>query len=245
MPTVLKLSLLPAGPHPIPTATLSGSDTLAPLPPLPRRSPPRSPVSATLLRYLFPTTRHRARIQLHKLRHDYLPRLKHRAQSRIYRFIVQRQVRKQLRNSPSILSLLRQRGRVAFAKRYKTVKDARAVMTQPSAPGGFGRNGSSQEIGVAGDVAAGSKRAKLKGYLKAANELRQSYQQQYSSGWNNRESWVDNPEDGTPGAYPDASVVRSGSEEMILFPSYARKHYKVKVGFMRRCKCDNSDYLTA
>jgi len=83
-------------------------------------------------------------------------------------------------------------------------------------------------VGVAGDVAAGSKRAKFKGYLKAANELRQTYQQQYAPGWNASDNWVEGPEDGTPGAYPDAAVVRSGDEQMILFPSYARKHYKAK-----------------
>jgi hypothetical protein len=134
-----------------------------------------------------------------------------------------------LHKAPSILTLLRQRSRSVFGKRIKSVKDAREEMTQQSGPGGFSRSASSQNAGIAGDVANGSKRARLKGYLKAANELRQTYQQSYTSGWNNRESWVDNPEDGTASAYPDAAVVRSGDEEMILFPSYARKHYRVKV----------------
>lgn len=76
---------------------------------------------------------------------------------------------------------------------------------------------------------AGSKRAKFKGYLKAANELRQTYQQQYASGWNNRTSYLEEGDDGPPGSYPDAaSVVRSGDEEMVLFPSYARRHIKEK-----------------
>jgi hypothetical protein len=78
-------------------------------------------------------------------------------------------------------------------------------------------------------AAPGSKRARFKGYLKAANELRQTYQQQYTSGWNSRESWLEQPEDGNSSNYPDAAVVRSGDEEMVLFPSYARKHIKVKV----------------
>lgn len=72
----------------------------------------------------------------------------------------------------------------------------------------------------------GSRRAKLKGYLRAANELRQSYMQSISAEWDNR----DNPSElltgGAPGAYPDASIVHGGEEEMILFPSYARKHIK-------------------
>lgn len=65
----------------------------------------------------------------------------------------------------------------------------------------------------------GARRKKLAGYLKAANELRQNY----FSADGTRESH--GPEDG-PGAFPDAAVVRSGNEEMILFPSYARKHVK-------------------
>ncbi|KAF2460389.1 hypothetical protein BDY21DRAFT_280251 [Lineolata rhizophorae] len=75
----------------------------------------------------------------------------------------------------------------------------------------------------------GARRRKLAGYLKAANELRQSYQQSYSSGWGNRERQVTEPYDEqAPGAWPDAAMVRSGDEEMILFPSYARRHIKSK-----------------
>ena len=69
----------------------------------------------------------------------------------------------------------------------------------------------------------GTRRRKIAGYLKAANELRQSYQQSYGLG---------GPGDGTtgeggesmPGAFPDATTSRSGDEEMLLFPSYAVRH---------------------
>lgn len=69
----------------------------------------------------------------------------------------------------------------------------------------------------------GARRKKLAGYLKAANEIRQSYFS--ADGTQHRHG----AEDG-PGSFPDAAVVRSGNEEMILFPSYARKHVKSKVG---------------
>lgn len=68
---------------------------------------------------------------------------------------------------------------------------------------------------------AGARRKKLAGYLKAANEIRQSYFSGDGTGDTR------GPEDG-PGAFPDAAVVRSGNEEMVLFPSYARKHNKGK-----------------
>lgn len=57
------------------------------------------------------------------------------------------------------------------------------------------------------------------GYIKAANELRQSYQSQLSSKWQGEDF------DGSmPGNFPDADIVRGGDEEMLLFPSYARRH---------------------
>jgi hypothetical protein len=68
----------------------------------------------------------------------------------------------------------------------------------------------------------GTRRKKLAGYLKAANDLRQSY---FNADGNREHHSI---EDG-PGAFPDAAVVRSGNEEMILFPSYARKHVESKV----------------
>lgn len=74
----------------------------------------------------------------------------------------------------------------------------------------------------------GTRRRKLAGYLKAANELRQTYQQQYAPGWSRGPSTYEY-EDDTPGGFTDAAVVRNGEEEMILFPSYARKHIKKKV----------------
>lgn len=79
----------------------------------------------------------------------------------------------------------------------------------------------------------GARRRKLAGYLKAANELRQSYQQSYTPSWRAR----DGPDgrygelhEGSPGAYPDgAATAQRGDEELVLFPSYARRHIKSKV----------------
>ena len=74
----------------------------------------------------------------------------------------------------------------------------------------------------AGYPERGARRRKLAGYLKSANELRQSYQQQY--GLSRQNDGVNDDGDSMPGSYPDVSVVRSGDEEMLLFPSYARRH---------------------
>lgn len=73
----------------------------------------------------------------------------------------------------------------------------------------------------------GARRRKLAGYLKAANELRQSYVQSYGLEGSG-DNAADEDEASIPGAFPDVEVVRNGDEEMVLFPSYARRHHKYK-----------------
>jgi len=69
---------------------------------------------------------------------------------------------------------------------------------------------------------SGSRRKKLAGYLKAANDLRQAAQ----SSWGTRDGASD-----ISGAFPEGVTMGSaGDEEMILFPSYARRHIKEMVG---------------
>lgn len=78
--------------------------------------------------------------------------------------------------------------------------------------------------GEAGQRMPGSRREKVRGFLRAANEVRQSYQAQF-------EQRLQGSEDGSmPGDFPDVEIVRSGREEMLLFPSYARRHIKRKSG---------------
>ena len=72
----------------------------------------------------------------------------------------------------------------------------------------------------------GARRKKLAGYLKAANEIRQSYQQSYSQNWGSNNAEIDDDPDGIPGAFPDVSIVSHGDEQLILFPSYAKRHVK-------------------
>ncbi|PGH02890.1 UV damage endonuclease UvdE [Polytolypa hystricis UAMH7299] len=67
----------------------------------------------------------------------------------------------------------------------------------------------------------GTRRRKVFGYLKAANELRQSY----SAQWGQRKD-LDDEGGGMPGAYPDFEAARYGDEEMVLFPSYGRRHVR-------------------
>ena len=73
-------------------------------------------------------------------------------------------------------------------------------------------------------VGRGTRRKKIAGYLKAANELRQSYTQAYLGPGSQEGSELDEHELGIPGAFPNLKVSRNGTEEMVLFPSYARRH---------------------
>ncbi|KAK8248323.1 hypothetical protein HDK77DRAFT_461941 [Phyllosticta capitalensis] len=209
----------------------------------------------TLLRSLFPQLRQRARQHLFSLRHETLPSLRHSAQARIWRYIVRRQqlaaarqnsssrTKKLDSSSSRILALLRKTyGRVLAGGPRK--KHALPRPTQPPNDNsmstlGAGRfytaNPYDEDAGGEGGLRAdgsrepGARRRKLAGYLKAANELRQAYQSTYTNGWRggDKGDWMD--ADDTPGAFPDATIVRSGEEEMVLFPSYARTHVKRKV----------------
>jgi hypothetical protein len=82
------------------------------------------------------------------------------------------------------------------------------------------QSGLSSTWGAGSGDGAGGRRRKVYGYFKAANELRQAYQAQWTAQKNETSS-----EDyyNTPGAFPDVEIARSGDEEMVLFPSYARR----------------------
>ncbi|CAL3965102.1 unnamed protein product [Diplocarpon coronariae] len=72
----------------------------------------------------------------------------------------------------------------------------------------------------------GSRRKKLQGYLKAANDIRQSYQQSYTERWGSGNGEFDDATKDIPGSFPDVAIVSNGDEQLILFPSYAKKHTK-------------------
>lgn len=121
---------------------------------------------------------------------------------------------------------LGRRNRAFAALRAKYAHSSEAgKMTQAGGMPGFGNQG-----GTATDVddgyaphERGSRRKKLAGYLKAANELRQSYRAggQYDGADGEDYSNI-------PGSFPELKSARNGDEEMLLFPSYARRHYPRK-----------------
>ncbi|KAJ5770115.1 uncharacterized protein N7511_002166 [Penicillium nucicola] len=178
----------------------------------------------------------RAQSRLWGLRHETLPALRHRAQSRIYRAIVKRQARLAARdrrlgggivsyllgprrkfrtwraNSASVINSATRRSK-SIRARSEPKEAARDPMAQPGPSSTFGAGGAD------GAGAPGSRRKRVYEYFKAANELRQAYTSQWSGQRNDHDEDYYN----TPGAFPDVEIARSGDEEMVLFPSYARK----------------------
>jgi len=106
------------------------------------------------------------------------------------------------------------------------------TMAQSGLAGSSGSGSTSSIWGAGEDGAAnangaskerGSRRRKVYAYLKAANELRQAYSAQWAQ--RNNSQWdYDSDGSGMPGGFPDVEIARSGDEEMVLFPSYARRH---------------------
>ncbi|KAI4128988.1 MAG: hypothetical protein LQ347_003943, partial [Umbilicaria vellea] len=104
-------------------------------------------------------------------------------------------------------------------------------MSQPVISGAL-HNAGENLASVGEGSQRGARRRKLAGYLKAANELRQSYQQT-SSSRGPYDAEADDDELGIPGAFPEVAIVRNGEEEMVLFPSYARRHVKQEKGLQQ------------
>ncbi|KAI3482825.1 hypothetical protein L1887_54421 [Cichorium endivia] len=187
---------------------------------LQRSSKPSQHNRTSLFRYLFPNVHAEARRKLDNLRYHRLPHLRHKAQASIYRYLVSRQLRKKQRKFTGILGRLR----VPRVNRrsIRSPKDATALRHKENMA--FNSSGGSgyADLSVfrSEGKEPGARRKKLAGYLKAANELRSSY---WQGGDSNASKGGD---EGQDNPFPDASIVKNGNAEMILFPSYARKHVK-------------------
>ena len=196
---------------------------------MPRREPRPGGLSSLLRILVGPLATRRAQNRLWNIRHETLPALRHRAQSRLYRAIVQRQARLAARNrrfgGGFVAYLLGPRrrlrgGRVAAGQLGShpraicgPIEGPKHAVRDPMAQSGLSSTPGS------GD-GNGGRRRKVYGYFKAANELRQAYQAQWTS---QKNEYSGDDYSNTPGAFPNVEIARSGDEEMVLFPSYARR----------------------
>lgn len=197
----------------------------------PRRFLPPQPHPhhrASLFRYLFPRLSQRYRERLVGFHLDTLPHYKHRLQSRVYRFILERQRR---RNEQSRIVDRARRLLVGPPKPKPTLRAApkkrdvirakrKTIMSYLSGYGSGG--GAGAESGARRrKLAALAGRAYSAG-ASAVSGIRESYNQ-------TRAGQVDTEElqkITIPGAFPDVKIIVQGDEQMVLFPSYAKRHVK-------------------
>ncbi|KAI9043924.1 uncharacterized protein KD926_002303 [Aspergillus affinis] len=221
---------LPGRPFPLPTNSLDQ----------PRRN--RQGKFALFLRVLFgPHASRRAQSRLWGFRYETIPALRQRAQARVYRAIVNRQAKLAQRRAPGrrgIVGLLTAtRSRLRGTELQSPSSRLGQVNNPRSGSGGvvpsvdrrrnntLKRGAPMSQYLPSSSSAPGGRRKKVFEYLKAANELRQSYAAQWTQ---QRNGLRDYDEDyfNTPGAFPDVEIARSGDEEMVIFPSYARRLVK-------------------
>ncbi|KAI0127418.1 hypothetical protein BJ170DRAFT_733085 [Xylariales sp. AK1849] len=217
------------------------------LAPPPRRFLPPKPQphhKTSLLRYLFSRSiRDRYRERLIDFRLDTLPYYKHRFQSRIYQFILSRQRRRREQSrlvdyarrlllgpsNPTVPSALRGRHATNAGKGDKS----RSIMSYMpgygsgngigSGGGGYGSDDGRGQGGRRRRLAAMAGRVYSAG-ASAMSEIKESYNQ-------TRTAQIDTPELAKitiPGSFPDVTIVHKGNEQMVLFPSYAKRHVKSK-----------------
>ncbi|KAL4952045.1 hypothetical protein BDW69DRAFT_195990 [Aspergillus filifer] len=210
-------------------------------------------------RYIFgPHAGRRARLRLWNFRHETLPAFRHRAQARVYQALVQRQARlaRRARNQGGRLGLKdflvgqkkrRRRGvgglvgglLVPFEKTaHEAGKRLPGAGKGAASMSDYGPSSSStwsSGYGYGGRREPGARRKKMFEYLKAANDLRQSYAASWTAQRNASRDLGDEYMN-TPGAFPDVEIARSGDEEMLIFPSYARRLDQDRMKEMRRQK---------
>lgn len=184
----------------------------------------------SLARLLFPRSlRDQYRERLIGFHLDTLPYYKHRLQSRIYGYILERQRRRQEQSRLVDHAWRLLLGRPAARSIKHGIATRIANMT--SMPGlGVG----SGNYGADGGRERGARRRKLaamagsvyRAGAVAVNEIKESYNQ-------TRSSEIDTPEISKitiPGSFPDVAIVTKGNEQMVLFPSYAKQHVREKPG---------------
>ncbi|KAI9166584.1 ATP-dependent RNA helicase DRS1 [Paramyrothecium foliicola] len=196
-------------------------------------------------RHLIPrAVRARYRERLLDFRLNTLPLVKHKFQSLIYGFIVKNQ-RKRAERTRLVDAVARQGRRLLLGPRrqQRQLKHGtgrpgaivrRNMPTIGGMPGGYGPTADDTQAnaGAAGAREYGYKRKKLAAMAgsiyrsgqAAVTEIRESYAQTRTRGFD-----ADFDSQGNmhiPGSFPDAAIIAHGTDQMVLFPSYAKQHIK-------------------
>ncbi|KAF9872975.1 actin patch protein [Colletotrichum karsti] len=210
--------------------------------PFRRFGPPRPhPHNRTsLLRYIFPRTlRDRYRERVLDFRLDTLPQLKHRLQSRIYRYILERQRK---RNEKSrLLDVFRRQSRrlLLGPPPARPARHARGGQTSKKMPSwsdytGYGGGAASGANGNGNDDGYGERGSRRKWLAAKAgsvyragavamNEIKEGYAQTRVRSLETEDGMARTT---IPGSFPGVAITVQGDDQMVIFPSYAKRHTK-------------------
>ncbi|KAK4201859.1 hypothetical protein QBC40DRAFT_170570, partial [Triangularia verruculosa] len=191
----------------------------------------------------FPAIRQRLRERLLNFRLNTRPRYKQRAQSRIYRFLVERErkrlerirlvdiVRHQLQLGAKPIRCLTP-GAGPKESSSEKVRENNKMASRHGYNYNYGSNsggyGSGSETGQPREV--GARRKKLAAFAgsvyragaAAASEIKEQYN---NTRIRNVEA-MDASQYSIPGSFPNVKIIHKGEEQMVLFPTYAKKHVK-------------------
>ncbi|KAI1088195.1 hypothetical protein F5B19DRAFT_496619 [Rostrohypoxylon terebratum] len=170
--------------------------------------------------------RERYRERVLGFRLDTLPFYKHRIQSRIYSFILARQRRR--REESRLVDHVRRLLLGIPAPSVKRTKDgSRAtsgkmnyMLENGVGSGNYGADGG-RERGARRKKLAAMAGSMYRATTTAVNEIRESYNQTRSGEFDTSNITI-------PGSFPDVAFVTKGNEQMVLFPTYAKRHVRVK-----------------
>ena len=202
-----------------------------------RLRPPHSQPRQSLFRsLLLRSVRERYHERVLRLRLDTLPYIKHRLQSRIYRHFLKRQSKRTEKRR--IVDIVARQGRRLLypPPRQAPVKDAKGQLRTPEyykMTSGGGYLGGVTAGGNEPEPAYGErgyrrrKLAAMAGNLyrtgqQAVTDIKDTYAQTRGQG-NDLDA---NESTHIPGAFPDVAITAQGNEQMVLFPSYAKRHAK-------------------
>ncbi|KAF7542530.1 hypothetical protein G7Z17_g11493 [Cylindrodendrum hubeiense] len=202
----------------------------------PGRPHPRHKQS--LLRFLFPrAVRERYRERLLGFHLTTLPHFKHNVQSRVYRYILERQRRRA--ENGRIVDLVARQGRRLWLgpqahpqpKHVKARKKSLVVRKIPPAGAAMTSYGpdrpvspTNQERGYRRKKFAAMAGSLYRSGQAAVTEIKESYAQTRARGQDG--ALENHGRIHIPGAFPDVAITVQGDDQMVLFPSYAKRHSK-------------------
>ncbi|PHH67875.1 hypothetical protein CDD80_448 [Ophiocordyceps camponoti-rufipedis] len=162
---------------------------------------------------------------------DTVPRIKHGIQSRIYRLIVHRHRRRLLAavgHHKNRLSLGLSKRQSAGHGPSRAPMPTLGSLTAGYMPGAGDNGPQETRVERAERGYRRRKLAEMAGSLyrsgqQAVTDIRESYAQVRARGLDD-ETLIQSGSPHIPGSFPDVAITSQGDEQMVLFPSYAKRH---------------------